>query len=225
MSTSSAQDHRPLDHRDLNREMAVFATDPLVGPGLPIWLPAGAAIRQELEALARDIARRDGCLSVYSPVLGKRALFERSGHWAKFSEMPVEEVQDAPARALADDLCAAGLRAGLQTEGSLGARVRASRQRRDCLVAVIGPAEAAADQVQVTDVAAGFRGRLQRRSFVDAVRRAYAARALSVEWEGASLDQGAASSAVPARHAGARTVGDPARPARRGKGAEPAAGR
>jgi threonyl-tRNA synthetase len=67
-------------------DMAVFATDPAVGSGLPLWLPAGAVIRQELELLARDIARRDGCESVYSPVLAKRVLFERSGHWAKFSD-------------------------------------------------------------------------------------------------------------------------------------------
>jgi threonyl-tRNA synthetase len=75
-----------IDHRDLNTDLNVYATDPLVGSGLPLWLPAGAAIRQELEALARDIAQRDGCQSVYSPVLAKRALFERSGHWAKFHQ-------------------------------------------------------------------------------------------------------------------------------------------
>src|SRR3954451_17171018 len=75
-----------LDHRDLNRDMAIFATDPLVGSGLPLWLPAGAVIRHELEALARDIARSDGCLGVYSPVLAKRALFEQSGHLAMFSD-------------------------------------------------------------------------------------------------------------------------------------------
>jgi threonyl-tRNA synthetase len=75
-----------VDHRDLNSDLNVYATDPLIGAGLPLWLPAGAAIRQELEALARDIARRDGCQSVYSPVLAKRALFERSGHWAKFHQ-------------------------------------------------------------------------------------------------------------------------------------------
>ena len=77
---------QPLDHRDLNHDLPVFATDPLVGAGLPLWLPAGAVIRHELEQLARDIARRDGCLAVYSPVLGKRSLFERSGHWAKFGD-------------------------------------------------------------------------------------------------------------------------------------------
>jgi threonyl-tRNA synthetase len=75
-----------IDHRDLNIDLKVYATDPLIGAGLPLWLPAGAAIRQELEALARDIARRDGCQSVYSPVLAKRALYERSGHWAKFHQ-------------------------------------------------------------------------------------------------------------------------------------------
>lgn len=80
-------DARPrLDHRDLNRDLAVFASDPLAGAGLPLWLPAGAAIRRELERLAADLARADGCEEVYSPVLGKRALFETSGHWAKFSD-------------------------------------------------------------------------------------------------------------------------------------------
>ena len=73
-----------LDHRDINQDLHVFATDPLAGAGLPLWLPAGAVIREELQALARDLARADGCQGVYSPVLGKRALYERSGHWAKF---------------------------------------------------------------------------------------------------------------------------------------------
>ncbi|HEY3013475.1 MAG TPA: threonine--tRNA ligase [Nocardioides sp.] len=75
-----------LDHRELNRDLDIFATDPLAGSGLPLWLPAGAVVREELEALAKDLARADGCQGVYSPVLGKRALFERSGHWAKFSD-------------------------------------------------------------------------------------------------------------------------------------------
>lgn len=74
------------DHRDINQDLQVFATDPLAGAGLPLWLPDGAVIRDELQRLARELARADGCESVYSPVLGKRALFERSGHWAKFSD-------------------------------------------------------------------------------------------------------------------------------------------
>lgn len=74
------------DHRDLARDMGLVAGDPLVGAGLPLWLPAGAAIRHELEQLGRETALASGCRPVYSPVLGKRALFERSGHWEKFAD-------------------------------------------------------------------------------------------------------------------------------------------
>lgn len=73
-----------LDHRDLNRDLRVFATDRLAGAGLPLWLPDGAAIRDELQRLAKELAHADGCVDVYTPVLGKRELFERSGHLAKF---------------------------------------------------------------------------------------------------------------------------------------------
>lgn len=40
------------DHRDLDVDMDIFATDPLAGSGLPMWLPAGAVIREELQKLA-----------------------------------------------------------------------------------------------------------------------------------------------------------------------------
>ena len=80
-------DDRPmLDHREINHDLPIFASEPLIGSGLPLWLPDGAVVRAELEGLAAEIARSDGCQGVYSPVLGKRALFERSGHWAKFAD-------------------------------------------------------------------------------------------------------------------------------------------
>jgi threonyl-tRNA synthetase len=406
------------DHRELNLDLDVFATDALIGAGLPLWLPAGATIRHEVELLARDIARRDGCRPVYSPVLGKRALFERSGHWAKFSAdmfppmqvgseelvlrpancphhalvyaarshsyrdlpvrlnelgsmfraersgvlsglsrvreinlddthvfcrpdqvrtevvralrsallaqhtlglavdevrlsrrgdgdtylgpieqwedaeaalraaarevlrddtvplievqgeaafygpkldlqvrdgrghdetiatvqldfvqperfdlgftsadgtrqrvvmihrgtvgamervvaalleryqgrlplwlapiqvcvLPVGVEQDDDARSLMDDLSAAGLRAVVETVGSLGARIRSSRQRRDCVVAVIGGIEADAGEVRVTDVGADFEGSVPRARFVELLGAAYAARAETIDW-------------------------------------------
>ncbi len=74
------------DHREIGRAMGVFAGHPDVGSGLPLWLPAGAVIRRELEEFAREVAIATGCQPVYSPVLSKRALFERSGHWEKFSD-------------------------------------------------------------------------------------------------------------------------------------------
>ena len=76
----------PADHRRLGRELELFAVEPIVGAGLPLWLPAGAVVRAELERLAAEEAVRGGCQRVYTPVLAKRELYERSGHWAKFAD-------------------------------------------------------------------------------------------------------------------------------------------
>lgn len=74
------------DHRKLGRELGLFDTDPLVGAGLPYWLPDGAAVRHELESYIRQEERRAGYRHVYSPVLGKRELYEVSGHWSHYSD-------------------------------------------------------------------------------------------------------------------------------------------
>ncbi|GAA0585653.1 threonine--tRNA ligase [Kribbella sandramycini] len=73
------------DHRKLGRELGLFDSDPLIGAGLPYWLPAGAAVRHALESYVADVERRAGYQQVYSPVLGKKALYEISGHWEKYS--------------------------------------------------------------------------------------------------------------------------------------------
>lgn len=74
------------DHRRLGRELGIFDTDPLVGSGLPLWLPAGAAVRKAVEDYVYELERRHGYQHVNSPVLGKRELYERSGHWAHYAE-------------------------------------------------------------------------------------------------------------------------------------------
>ncbi|WP_345699993.1 threonine--tRNA ligase [Kitasatospora terrestris] len=74
------------DHRKLGRELRLFGTDPLIGAGLPYWLPDGAAVRHALEEYVREAERRAGYRHVYSPVLGKRELYEISGHWEHYSE-------------------------------------------------------------------------------------------------------------------------------------------
>ncbi|MEV0622736.1 threonine--tRNA ligase [Nonomuraea sp. NPDC050404] len=74
------------DHRRLGRELGVFDTDPLIGSGLPYWAPAGAAVRKAIEDYVHELERRGGYLHVNSPVLGKRELYERSGHWAHYAE-------------------------------------------------------------------------------------------------------------------------------------------
>nr|WP_046728799.1 threonine--tRNA ligase [Streptomyces humi] len=74
------------DHRKLGRELGLFDTDPLIGAGLPYWLPDGATVRHTLEEYIRTAERREGYHHVYSPVLGKRELYEISGHWAHYSD-------------------------------------------------------------------------------------------------------------------------------------------
>lgn len=74
------------DHRRLGRELDIFDSDPLIGAGLPFWLPAGAAARYEVESYLRELERRAGYQFVYSPVIGKRALYEKSGHWQHFAD-------------------------------------------------------------------------------------------------------------------------------------------
>ncbi|MGW4795751.1 threonine--tRNA ligase [Nonomuraea sp. NPDC004297] len=74
------------DHRRLGRELGIFDTDPLIGSGLPYWLPAGAAVRKAVEDYVYELERRNGYQHVNSPVLGKRELYERSGHWAHYAE-------------------------------------------------------------------------------------------------------------------------------------------
>ncbi|GAB3252233.1 threonine--tRNA ligase [Kineosporia babensis] len=74
------------DHRKLGRELGLFDTDPLIGAGLPYWLPDGATVRHVLEEYIRATERRAGYQHVYSPVLGKRELFEISGHWSHYRD-------------------------------------------------------------------------------------------------------------------------------------------
>ncbi|MFJ9618164.1 threonine--tRNA ligase [Streptomyces noursei] len=74
------------DHRRLGRELDLFDTDPLMGAGLPYWLPDGAAVRHALEEYIRETEHRAGYRHVYSPVLGKRELYEISGHWDHYRD-------------------------------------------------------------------------------------------------------------------------------------------
>lgn len=74
------------DHRKLGRELGLFDTDPLIGAGLPYWLPDGAIVRHTLEEYIRTAERDAGYQHVYSPVLGKRELYAISGHWAHYRD-------------------------------------------------------------------------------------------------------------------------------------------
>jgi threonyl-tRNA synthetase len=75
-----------IDHRKLGRELDLFDSDPLIGAGLPFWLPGGAAARYEVESYLHELERRAGYQHVYSPALGKRQMYELSGHWKNFAD-------------------------------------------------------------------------------------------------------------------------------------------
>lgn len=74
------------DHKKLGRELDLFTVDEYVGPGLPLWLPKGTVIRDELEKLARELEFRAGYERVATPVIAKTALYYRSGHLPYYAE-------------------------------------------------------------------------------------------------------------------------------------------
>lgn len=78
------KDH--IDHRRLGRQLDLFTSHELAGAGLPLWLPDGAVIRGQLEQFIVELERDAGYQRVFTPVLGKRELYERSGHWQHFRD-------------------------------------------------------------------------------------------------------------------------------------------
>ena len=74
------EEAKKRDHRKLGKELALFTFDEEVGPGLPLWLPNGAVIIDELEALAKETEDKAAYQRVRTPHLTKGSLYERSGH-------------------------------------------------------------------------------------------------------------------------------------------------
>ena len=74
------EEAKKRDHRKLGAELDIFTLDEDIGPGLPLWLPRGAVLIDEIEALAKEMERRAGYQRVKSPHLAKEQLFLKSGH-------------------------------------------------------------------------------------------------------------------------------------------------
>src|SRR5436190_8021588 len=74
------------DHRKLGRELVIYIIDDDVGPGLPMWLPRGGAIIDELEKLARETEFAAGYQRVRTPNLARARLYEISGHLPYYAE-------------------------------------------------------------------------------------------------------------------------------------------
>jgi threonyl-tRNA synthetase len=80
------EEAKKRDHRRLGKELEIFTFDDEVGPGLPLWLPNGAILIEELERLAKEMELRAGYDRVRTPILSKEDLFIHSGHLPYYAE-------------------------------------------------------------------------------------------------------------------------------------------
>ncbi len=80
------EEAKKRDHRKLGKELEIFIFDDEVGPGLPLWLPNGGIITEQLERLAKEMEEKAGYSQVRTPHVTKEDLFLRSGHLPYYAE-------------------------------------------------------------------------------------------------------------------------------------------
>ncbi len=80
------EEAKKRDHRKLGKELEIFIFDEEVGPGLPLWLPNGGIMIEELERLAKEMEEKAGYLRVKTPSVSKEDLFIHSGHLPYYAE-------------------------------------------------------------------------------------------------------------------------------------------
>jgi threonyl-tRNA synthetase len=80
------EEAKKFDHRKLGKELEIFMISDQVGPGLPLWLPNGTVLREELENLAKEWEFQEGYVRVATPHVTDGKLFETSGHLAHYKD-------------------------------------------------------------------------------------------------------------------------------------------
>ncbi len=90
------EDAKNRDHRKIGKELEIFMSDDLVGKGLPMFLPNGYIIWQELEDYIKGKEKSLGYKHVLTPCVGNVELYKTSGHWDHYKEnmFPVMEVDE-----------------------------------------------------------------------------------------------------------------------------------
>ena len=90
------EEAKKRDHRKLGRELELFVFDDDVGPGLPMFLPRGAVIAEELEKLAKETEFAAGYQRVLTPHIARESLYLKSGHFPYYAEsmFPPMELED-----------------------------------------------------------------------------------------------------------------------------------
>jgi len=80
------EEAKKRDHRIIGAKLKLFSVSELIGPGLPLMQPAGMIIRQELEDYLWSLHKSRWYDRVWTPHIAKEALYECSGHAAKFGD-------------------------------------------------------------------------------------------------------------------------------------------
>ncbi|MGB0888124.1 MAG: threonine--tRNA ligase [Vicingaceae bacterium] len=80
------EEAKKRDHRKLGKELELFTFSQKVGQGLPLWLPAGAMLRERLEQFLKKAQLKAGYLPVITPHIGNKELYVTSGHYEKYGE-------------------------------------------------------------------------------------------------------------------------------------------
>jgi threonyl-tRNA synthetase len=103
------EEAKKRDHRKLGRELELFVFDDDVGPGLPMFLPRGAVIAEELEKLAKETEFAAGYVRVRTPNIARESLYKKSGHLPYYAEsiFPPMELISSKRRRVRDKLAAA----------------------------------------------------------------------------------------------------------------------
>ncbi len=80
------EEAKKRDHRKLGKELGIFTFDDQVGPGLPLWMPNGTIIIEELEKLAKETESKGGYKRVVTPHIAKESLYLTSGHLPYYAD-------------------------------------------------------------------------------------------------------------------------------------------
>ena len=90
----------------LGKQLRLFETDDSVGPGLILWKPRGAIIRQELQDFITAHLKRQGYSQVFTPHIGKLELYRTSGHFPYYQDSQFPPLIDREQmKSLADEGC------------------------------------------------------------------------------------------------------------------------
>ena len=131
------EEGKKRDHRKLGKELEIYIIDDDVGPGLPLWLPRGGAIIEELEKLAKETEFAAGYERVRTPHIARESLYKKSGHLPYYAESmfpPMEITEgdtEVTARARNKAASAQAMTKIIETMRSLGGIVDSEGRLKD----------------------------------------------------------------------------------------------